>query len=191
MFSTLRIKGLYSTTAISMNYDDCYDCDLMIDFVECLLSKGFVVKLHEESEHKGVCNTFFKKRGNRVFAKGRNCIPKPEINDDGWELEPLEFQDWWVDIIVDGLMTEISVCRYDVEEHVVWETHEGFRKQTYLIPPSSLTRCKERQVNLSLKELAILSLMDTVGLNGLREIEFMLDNETLKTAKSSVEWWVS
>jgi hypothetical protein len=169
----------------------CYDCDLIIDFVECLLSKGFVVKLQEESEQIGVLSTFFKKGRDRVFAKGRKCIPKPEVNNDGWEVEPLEFQDWWVDIIVDGLMTKISVCRYDAEEHVVWDTHEGFRKQKHLIPPSSITRCKERQTNLSLKELAIISLRDTVGLNGISDIEFMLDTETLKTAKSSVEWWVS
>lgn len=173
---------------------DAYDWDTMIDFVHTLLFKGFVVKLHEEFDDKTIKITMFKKKNNRVFAKERTCLPKPAVDAEGWEIEPLEFQDWWVDIIVDGFLKQVSVVRYENEEHIVWNAIEGFSQTTYYIPPSSLVKCKVKDcVNkqLSLKQITILTLRDDVGFNALSCLNYMLDAETQRTAKSSVEWWVS
>lgn len=168
------------------------DDNIVIDFVSCLLSKGFIVKLQEDFERGIRQETMFRKRNGSVFAKGRTCLPKPIVDDDGWEIEPLQFQDWWVDIIVDGFLTKISVIRYDTDEYEVWCAVKGFAFNTYYQPPSSLTSCKVRpKQEFSLKELAILTLRDAVGFKGIVALEYMLDKETVKTAKASVEWWIS
>lgn len=171
------------------------DCNQMIDLVSDLLSKGFIVKLCEELENKRVQETLFKKKHGYVYAKGRNCRLKPIINNDGWEKDPLEFDDWWIDIIVDGLLKEVSVLRYDHDEHIIWNNIDGFIKKAHKIPPSTLIiNCNADTRNdkqLTLKELSVLALRNSMGFQSILDIEYMLDTHTIKTAKSSVVWWVS
>lgn len=167
-----------------------YDHEMMINFVDDLLSKGFVVSLHETFTDR-VQQTLFRKRCGHVFAKNRKCFPKPVVDGDGWEVNPLEFQDWWVDIIVDDYLTNVSVIRYHVDEQEVWNVERGFKRTMYHIPPLSISLCKATPKPLSLKELSVLALRDIVGFNSLTTIEYMLDKTTTKTAKSSLEWWVS
>ena len=172
-----------------------YDVDDVINFVSYLMSKGLIVKLNEvfDDEHNGqrVQETMFKQKNGLVFAKGRNCIPKPEQDTEGWELHPLEFEDWWVDIIVDGFLSKITIIRYGNQEHCVWSVAQGFAKSGCFIPPSTIKIGSRQQGAVSLKELSILALRDLHGFAVVEELEYALDKETLQAAKASMVWWQS
>jgi hypothetical protein len=180
----------------NMLYYAKYNNRTMIGFVSQLLSLGFIVKLTEHDENKVMQETMFKRRQGQVFAKGRKIIPQPCVDEYGWELRPLSFEDWWVDIIVDGLLTQVSVIRYSwqpAEENiVVWDVDKSFlMKKPYHTPPSNITSCKKRPKAATLKELAVLCAIDNLGTQILTDIQHTLDNQTLKTAKASIEWWVT
>ncbi len=171
-----------------------YECHAMIDLVSNLLFKGFVVKMHEKD---GVeCHeTFFKRKRGVVYAKNRQCSLRPLVDEEGWEMYPLEYQDWWADIIVDHMLTCVSVFRYrnlEAHEIVIWDNVHGLSNDLYYIPPATIMQSKDTSntTQPTLKELALLSLINTYGFHVLQELEYTLDKETIKTAKKSVEWWV-
>jgi hypothetical protein len=132
-----------------------------------------------------------------VFAKNRKCSLRPLTDEDGWEIYPLEFQDWWGDIIVDQMLTHISIIRYKnvlEDENVIWNNVDGFSVHLYYIPPYTLTQ-RRKQTTVcklqTLKELAVLTLINKNGFEVIQELEYTLDKETIKTARKPIEWWVS
>lgn len=175
-----------------------YDCEQIIDFVSQLLSKGLVVKLVEQYGENSIQHTMFKKIKGKIYVKGRKCCLKGKTTYDGWEINPLEFQDWWVDIIVDGMLVQILINRYmsipKSEEEVVWTANSGYvlKTKAFHIPPSTLNKFDDKITQaLTLKDLAILSLRHEHGYDALQELFYCFDNAMINTARSPLVWWIS
>lgn len=176
-----------------------YDCEHIIEFVSHLLSKGLVVTLVEQHD-ENIQHTMFRQVKGKIYVKGRKCFPKPKTTYDGWELNPLEFQDWWVDIIVDGMLVQILINRYisvpTNEEEIVWTVKSGCHSTTEVlhIPPSTLNKCNNKLANLqplTLKELAILSLRNEHGYDSLKYLFDCFDKQMINAASSPLVWWIS
>ncbi len=175
-----------------------YDCERIIDFVAVLLSKGLIVILVEQYSENNYRETMFKQIKGKVYVKGRKCCPKPETTYDGWELNPLEFQDWWADIIVDGMLVHISINRYKsistYDDQVVWTARTGFvsKSRVYHNAPLTLDKFESKLPQLlTLKELAILTLRHEHGCESLKDLFHCFDKTTLNTLRTPLVWWIS
>jgi hypothetical protein len=165
----------------------------IVQNVEHLFNKGVTLKFHEKCDK----STMFKKRRGNVFVKGRDIRPKQAVDSDGWELKPLEFQDWWVDILVDGLCTYISIVREHTNDEVlVWRSSSKFfNNRAHLLPPPTLTYCvrsgyNERLSQKTLKIMALKVLEEEVGHNIVEDILLhTFDTEMTKAFKNPCAWW--
>lgn len=195
VFDNMKLYASVVSDAINKAIITDYECDRMVELVSHLLKKGFIVKLCEQdgvAQHK----TFFKMRQGVVFAKNRKCSFRQHIDEDGWEIYPLEFQDWWGDIIVDQMLTQVSIIRYKnvlEDENIIWSNVDGFSVLLYYIPPYTLMRYRNQTTCKfqTLKELAVLTFINNNGYQAIQDLEYILDKETTKTARKSIEWWVS
>lgn len=164
----------------------------LVHNVDYLFDKGVVLKFYEKNGK----NTMFKKKGGVVFVKGRNIRPTPRVDNDGWEVKPLDFQDWWVDILVDGLCTYITIVRQLAQDEVlVWLPKTGyFNWKAHLLPPPTITYCNnngdEKSSQCSLRIIALKTVEEQFGHKHVEDVlSHTFDKEMTKAFNRPCVWW--
>jgi hypothetical protein len=181
--------------------------------VSKLLNKGITLKFYElvlieYCDDKGEfsiteqrTNTYFKMISGKVYVKNRKVKYMNQTTKDGWEIHPLEFQDWWVDIIVDGNLEMITFLHFhDEKESTMWSKENGIVEFSYLCPPPGLDfaiiqRLTQQSIQsssnlLTLKELVVLTYRDNFGKSAIDELEYTFDSQMMKAAYTPYVWWV-
>lgn len=167
----------------------------IVQKIENLLDKGVILKFQEEQGKI----TFFKKRKGAVFVKGRDIKPKPKIDCDGWEIKPLEFQDWWVDILIDGLCIYVFIVReHSADEVIVWDSQASyFNSRAHLLPPPSIMSCshhanKDVYHNISLQIMALKVTEEEYGHKHVQDtIYHLFDKDMIIAFNEPRVWWIA
>ena len=179
----------------------------LISQVSTILKKGIVIKFSELNPDNctGIpTNTYFRQTSGKVYVKNRNVKLVKPTTKDGWEIDPLEFEDWWVDIIVDGNLEHISYLHYfDGKEHILWSRKNRINLFGYLSPPPGVEKCTLLQLsqpmscliphsqnNFTLKEMAVIAFRDHFGKCEIDKLNYMFDSQMIKATYRPYVWWV-
>jgi hypothetical protein len=141
----------------------------------------------------------FRMSGGKVYCKGGSVMyPQPEIDADGWEVEPIEDPYYFFeDLLENGCVQDVYMLQASTP---IWNMQTGWvpRKEVIkqAVSPAFLKMAEVKEDNSRvcgvspLKFMAGFAALDVMGPLSLKEISYCFDYETYKCVLKPVVLWV-